>query len=35
MEQNGKPRDKPVNILAHYFWQRMQEYTMGQRQPLQ
>ena len=35
MEQDRKPRNKLVHLWAPYFWQRMQEYTMGQRQPLQ
>ena len=35
MEQDRKPRNKPIHILVLYFWQRSQEYTMGQRQPLQ
>ena len=35
MEQDRKPRNKPMHLLVLYFWQRRQEYTMGQRQPLQ
>ena len=35
IEQDRKPRNKPVHLLVHYFWQRKQEYTMGQRQPFQ
>ena len=35
MEHDKKPRDKPMHLLVPYFWQRRQEYTMGQRQPLQ
>ena len=35
MEQDRKPRNKPMHLLVPYFWQRRQEYTMGQRQPLQ
>ena len=35
MEQDRKPRNKPMNPWAHYFWHRRPEYTMGQRQPLQ
>ena len=34
MEQDRKPRNKPVHLWLPYFWQRKQEYTMGQRQPL-
>ena len=35
MEQDIKPRNKPMHPWVPYFWQRKQEYTMGQRQPLQ
>ena len=35
MEQYRKPRNKPIHLWVSYFWQRRQEYTMGQRQPLQ
>ena len=35
MEQDRKPRNKPMHLWVSYFWQRRQEYTMGQRQPLQ
>ena len=35
MEQNRKPKNKPLHLWVSYFWQRSQEYTMGQRQPLQ
>ena len=35
MEQDRKPRNKPRHLRVPYFWQRRQEYTMGQRQPLQ
>ena len=35
MEQDIKSRNKPVHLWAHYFRQKRQEYTMGQRQPLQ
>ena len=35
MEQDKKPRGKPMHLCVPYFWQRRQEYTMGQRQPLQ
>ena len=35
MEWDRKPRNKPVHPWAPYFWQRRQEYTMRQRQPLQ
>ena len=34
-EQDRKPRNKPMHLWAPYFWQKRQEYTMGQRQPLQ
>ena len=30
-EQNRKPRHKPMHLWAAYFWQRRQEYKMGQR----
>ena len=35
MEQDRKPRNKPMHLWVPYFWQRRQEYTMGQRQLLQ
>ena len=35
MEQDRKPRNKPMHLWVPYFWQRRQEYTTGQRQPLQ
>ena len=35
MEQDRKPRNQPKHLWVPYFWQRMQEYTMGQKQPLQ
>ena len=35
MEQNRKPRNKPMHVWVPYFWQRRQEYTIGQRQFLQ
>ena len=35
MEQDTKPRNKPMHPWVTYFWQRRQEYTMWQRQPLQ
>ena len=35
MEQDIKPRNKPMHLWVPSFWQRRQEYTMGQRQPLQ
>ena len=35
MEQCRKPRNKPMHLWEPYFWQRRQEYTMGQRQSLQ
>ena len=34
VEQDRKPRNKPIYLWVPYFWQRRQEYTMGQRQPL-
>ena len=34
MEQDRKPRNKPMHLWVPYFWWRRQEYTMGQRQPL-
>jgi len=35
MKQERKPRNKPMHLWVPYFWQRRQECTMGQRQPLQ
>ena len=35
MEQDRKPRNKPMHLWVPYFWQRRQDYVMGQRQPLQ
>ena len=35
IEQDKKARNKPMYLWVPYFWQRRQEYTMGQRQPLQ
>ena len=35
MEQDRKPRNKPMHLWVSYFWQKRREYTMGQRQPLQ
>ena len=35
MEQDRKPRNKHTHLWVPYFWQRRQEYTMGQRQRLQ
>ena len=35
MEQDRKPRKKPIHLWVYYFLQRGQEYTIGQRQPLQ
>ena len=35
MEQDRKPRNKPMHLWVPYFWKRRQEYTMGQRQLLQ
>ena len=34
MEQGRKPRNKPMCLWIPYFWQRRQEYTMGQRHTL-
>ena len=34
-EQERKPRNKPMHLWVPYFWQKKQEYTMGQRQSLQ
>ena len=34
MEQDGKPRNKPMHLWVPYFWQRRQENTMGQRRPV-
>ena len=31
MEQDRKPRNKPMHLWVTYFWQRRQEYTMGKR----
>ena len=30
MKQDRKPRNKPMYLWVPYFWQRRQEYTMGQ-----
>ena len=35
MEQDRKPRDKPMHLWVPYLWQRRQEYTAGKRQPIQ
>ena len=35
MEQDRKPRNKPMHLWVPYFLQRRQEYTMWQRQLLQ
>ena len=35
MEQDRKPRNRPMHLWGPYFWQRRQEYIVGQRQPLQ
>ena len=35
MEQGRKPRNKPMHLWVPYFRQMRQEYTMGQRKPLQ
>ena len=32
MEQDRKPRNKPMHLWVPYFWQKGQEYAMGQRQ---
>ena len=34
VEQDGKPRNKSMHLWVPYFWQRRQEYTVRQRQPL-
>ena len=34
-EQDRKPRNEPMHLWVPYFWQRRQEWTMEQRQPLQ
>ena len=31
MVQDRKPRNKPMHLWVPYFWQRRQDYTMGQR----
>ena len=35
MEWERKSRNKPMHLWVSHFWQRRQEYTMGQRHPLQ
>ena len=35
MEQDRKPRKKPMHLWVPYFWQRRQEYTVGKRQSVQ
>ena len=35
MEQDRKPRNKPMHLWVPYFLHRRQNYTMGQRQLLQ
>ena len=35
MEQDRNSRNKPMHLWVPYFWQRRQEYTMRQREPLQ
>ena len=35
MGQDREPRDKLTHLWVPYFWQRRQEYTMRQKQPLQ
>ena len=35
MGQDRKPRNKFMYLWVPYFWQRRQEYTMGQKKPLQ
>ena len=32
MEQDRKPRNKPIHLWVPYFLQRRKEYTMGKRQ---
>ena len=32
MEQDRKPRNKPLHLWVPYIWQRRQEYTMGHKQ---
>ena len=34
MKQDRKLRNKPMHLWGPYLWQRRQEYTMRQRQPL-
>ena len=34
-DQDREPRDRPTHQWVPYFWERRQEYTMEQRQPLQ
>ena len=35
MKKHREPRDKPMQRWVPYFWQKRQEYTVGQRQCLQ
>jgi len=35
MEYDREPRYKPTHLWIPYFWQRRQNYTMGQRWPFQ
>ena len=35
IEQDRKPRNKPMHLWVTCFWQRREKYRMGQRQPLQ
>ena len=35
MEKDRKPRNKPMHLWVAYIWQRRQDYTIGQRHPLQ
>ena len=35
MKQDRKPRNELMHLWILHFWQRRQEYTIGQRQPLQ
>ena len=35
MEQDRKPKNKPMHLGVLYFWQRRQEYRMGKRPSLQ
>ena len=35
MEQDRKPRNKPMHLWVPYFWQRRQEYTLGAKTAFQ